>query len=83
MCPVAVAEIIIICIYFILPTVPSGVPVNEHFAAGATSSTRRSRIAILVGGAMLWWVLSAKNWFTGPVRTIDGDDPDAIAITAV
>lgn len=26
---------------------------------------------IIVGGAMLWWVLGARKWFTGPVRTVD------------
>jgi amino acid transporter len=80
MCPVAVAEIIIISIYFILPTVPQGVPFNKHFQWGDVQYAPVA-IAIVVGGAMLWWVVSAKKWFTGPVRTIDGVDPDAHAIT--
>jgi undecaprenyl pyrophosphate phosphatase UppP len=80
MCPIAVAEIIIISIYFILPTVPAGVPFNKHFQWGSVQYAPIA-IAIVVGGAMLWWTLAAKNWFTGPVRTIDGVDPDAHAVT--
>ena len=34
---------------------------------------------IAIGGALLlvglWWVLSARKWFTGPVRTIDEPVP--------
>jgi amino acid transporter len=78
--PVAVVEIIIISIYFILPLYPSGVPFNEHFQWGNVQYAPIA-VAIVVGGAMLWWVLSARNWFTGPVRTIDGVDPDAHAVT--
>jgi hypothetical protein len=30
---------------------------------------------IAIGGALvlvgLWWLVSARKWFTGPVRTID------------
>jgi amino acid transporter len=79
MCPVAVAEIIVISIYFILPTVPAGVPFNKHFAWGSVQYAPIA-VLILVGGAMLWWTLSAKNWFTGPVRTIEGEDPLAVPV---
>ena len=34
---------------------------------------------IAVGGVLLlvglWWVVSARKWFTGPVRTIDEPVP--------
>ena len=81
MCPVAVAEIIVISIYFMLPTSPGGVPWDSSFD---WALVQYSPIALLivVGGAMLWWTLSAKNWFTGPVRTIEGADPDAHPVTA-
>ena len=35
MCPVAVAEIVIISIYFILPTVPAGAPWNADFTGSS------------------------------------------------
>ena len=29
-------------------------------------------VAVVLGGAWLWWATSAKNWFTGPRQNIDG-----------
>jgi amino acid transporter len=72
---IAVIEIAIISIYFILPIVPSGVPGNADFS---WSSVNYAPIAI--GGALLgvavWWYASARKWFTGPRRTID--EPAAV-----
>jgi amino acid transporter len=67
---VAVAEIVIICIYFILPLYPAGWPGNEGFAWKFVNYA-----PILAGGTILfvaiWWQVSAKKWFTGPKHTID------------
>jgi amino acid transporter len=68
---IAVAEIAIICVYFVLPFVPGGNPFGEadfswKFVNYAPILTLGS-LAIL----WVWWQLSAKNWFTGPVHTID------------
>jgi len=66
---VAVAEIVIVSIYFILPFTPTGVPGNKDF-----TWTSVNYAPIVTGGALiilwLWWQLSAKKWFTGPKRTI-------------
>lgn len=66
---IAVAEIVIICIYFILPFEPAAVPGNENFSWLAVNYA-----PILVGLTLLflwiWWHLSVKKWFTGPVQTI-------------
>jgi amino acid transporter len=71
---IAVLEIIIISIYFILPITPTGVPGNDGFTWLSVNYA-----PIAVGGALilvaLWWVLSARKWFTGPVRTIDEPVP--------
>ena len=56
-------------------------PFNEHFQWGNVQYAPVA-IFIVVGGAMLWWTLSARKWFTGPVRTIDGVEPDAHAVTS-
>jgi len=69
MAPVSVLEIIIISIYFILPTVPAGVPGNKDFSWLSVQYAPIAMLAV-VGGAWLWWMLSARKWFTGPVRNV-------------
>ena len=70
MAPVAVVEIAIISVYFILPFTPAANPFNEDFSWKFVNYA-----PILTGGALiaLWigWHLSAKKWFTGPKMTID------------
>jgi amino acid transporter len=70
MCTVAVVEIAIISVYFILPTTPAGTPGNEAFEWKFVNYA-----PILLGSSLLalWigWHLSAKKWFTGPRTTID------------
>jgi amino acid transporter len=67
---VAVIEIAIISIYFILPFVPQGSPFSENF-----SPKFANYAPVLTVGALIilgiWWQVSAKNWFTGPKHTID------------
>ncbi len=67
---VAVAEITVISIYFILPFVPQGSPFNEDFSWKFVNYA-----PILTLGSLLlltiWWEVSAKNWYTGPKHTID------------
>ena len=70
MCPVAVAEIAVISVYFILPFTPAANPFNDAFDWKFVNYA-----PILTGGTLilLWigWHLSAKKWFTGPKMTID------------
>ena len=72
MCPIAVAEIVIISIYFILPLrCRGGHPVqDDEFTWKFVNYA-----PIVTGGALLaariCWHLSAKKWFTGPKHTID------------
>jgi len=67
---IASIEIIIICIYFIMPLVPSGLPWNDNFTWLSVNYA-----GIAVGGAIVlvavWWWVSARKWFTGPVRNVD------------
>jgi hypothetical protein len=62
---IAVAEIAIISVYFVLPFSPAGTPGNKDFTWTAVNYA-----PIITGGALLilwaWWSLSAKKWFTGP-----------------
>lgn len=67
---IAVAEIAIISVYFILPFVPAGSPFNEDFS---WKFVNYAPILTLGSLALLavWWSVSAKHWFTGPQVTID------------
>lgn len=68
--PLAVAEILIISVYFILPTTPGGAPWRDEFEWKFVNYA-----PILTFGTLLaltiWWHVSAKKWFTGPKHTID------------
>ncbi|MEW2440259.1 amino acid permease [Micromonospora marina] len=72
---IAVVEIAVISVYFVLPIVPAGVPGNPDF-----SWTAVNYAPIAVGGVLLgvavWWYASARKWFTGPRRTVDQPEPE-------
>jgi amino acid transporter len=65
--PIAVAWIAFVCILFLLPVSPKGVPGAEDF-----DWTVVNYAPLTVGAALVlfggWFVISARNWFTGPVR---------------
>jgi amino acid transporter len=68
--PIAVAEIVIVSVYLMLPFVPAGVPFSDDFSWKFVNYA-----PIVTLGALLlltiWWKASAKNWFAGPKHTID------------
>jgi amino acid transporter len=65
--PVAILWIILISILFLAPSVPQGIPWNSSFDWNLVNYA-----PLTVGGAFVlfggWWVISAKNWFKGPIR---------------
>lgn len=67
---IAVVEIVIVSIYFIMPFAPAGMPGNPDFTWTSVNYAPIAVGVVLIGIA-LWWTLSAKHWFTGPRRTID------------
>ncbi|MBA2698925.1 MAG: amino acid permease [Nocardioidaceae bacterium] len=69
---VAVAEIAIVSVYFILPFAPQGVPFSDDFQWRWVNYAPILTIGALVL-LQIWWSVSAKNWFTGPRHTIDKD----------
>jgi amino acid transporter len=73
----AVAEIAIVSIYFILPFSPAGTPGNADFSWKAVNYAPILTIGTLLILA-IWWFASAKKWFTGPKHTIDKDVISAI-----
>jgi amino acid transporter len=68
--PIAVAEIAVISVYFILPFTPAAIPGNKDFSWKFVNYAPVLTIGTLVVLA-IWWHLSAKKWFTGPKHTID------------
>jgi amino acid transporter len=67
---VAVIEILIISVYFILPFTPAAVPFAEGFSWKLVNYAPILTIGSLI---VLWigWHVSAKKWFTGPKHMID------------
>lgn len=67
---VAVIEIAVISVYFILPFSPAGIPWNKGFTWTAVNYAPILTFGVLII-LWIWWHLSVKNWFKGPIRTID------------
>jgi amino acid transporter len=69
---VAIIFVIVTVIALDLPFTSAAVPWNSDFDATALNYTP---LVILVGLIVgLWWMVSAKNHYKGPVRTLDLDD---------
>jgi hypothetical protein len=64
--PLAVIWIVVVCILFLLPVSPKGIP-GPDFDWSVVNYA-----PLTVGGALIlfggWYLLSARRWFTGPVR---------------
>jgi amino acid transporter len=73
MCTLATIWVALCVVIFSLPFTPAAVPFNKDFSWSAVNYA-----PLMVGGVFiavgLWWLLSAKNHFTGPVRTISFDE---------
>ncbi len=67
---IAVAEILIVSFFLMMPFVPGANPFHDDFAWKYVNYA-----PIVTLGALLllaiWWQVSAKKWFTGPKHNID------------
>jgi amino acid transporter len=68
--PIAVAEIIIVSVYLMLPTTPAANPFRSEFEWKFVNYAPIVTIGALIL-LTIWWVTSASKWFTGPKHTID------------
>jgi amino acid transporter len=59
---IAIVWVVIICILFILPTASPITASNFNYTIIA--------VAVVVGGATIWWFASARKWFTGPKQNL-------------
>ena len=67
---IAVAEIVIVSLYLMMPFVPGAVPFSDDFSWKFVNYAP----IVTVGAVLLlaiWWNVSAKKWFTGPINNID------------
>ena len=64
---IAIVWVGIITILFLGPIAPTGIPWKDGFNWDVANYA-----PLTVGGALIlfggWWLISAKNWFKGPVR---------------
>jgi amino acid transporter len=71
--PLAVVWIAFICLLFLLPVSPRGIPGAADFDWNVVNYA-----PLTVGAALLlfggWYLLSARCWFTGPVRETSASD---------
>ncbi len=65
--PISIAWVALITILFIFPLYKAGLPWEADFSWELTNYTVLwfAGIGLIFGG---WWFLSARKWFTGPVR---------------
>ncbi|MBA3233879.1 MAG: hypothetical protein H0T17_08040 [Propionibacteriales bacterium] len=70
MAPLAVGEIAITTVYFVLPTSKPGVPFSADFDWKFVNYTGIVTAAALLA-LWIYWHVSVKHWFTGPKNTID------------
>jgi hypothetical protein len=70
--PGALVFVVVCVIALDLPFTNAAVPWNSNFDSTALNYTP----GVLVVGLLvaIWWRVSAKNRYTGPVRTIDTDE---------
>jgi amino acid transporter len=59
----AIAWVVVICVLFVLPTASPITTTNFNYTIVA--------VVVVLGGAWLYWQLSARHWFTGPRHTVD------------
>lgn len=74
--PLAVLEIVLVSGYLMMPFVPGAVPFSDDFSWKFVNYAPIVTFGVLAL-ITVWWELSAKKWFTGPVRTVD-DAADAV-----
>jgi amino acid transporter len=77
--PIAVVEIVVVSVILMLPTVPAAAPWRDEFSWSSVNYAPIVTLGVLLVLA-IWWSVSAKNWFTGPVRTVDEPPAEKAAV---
>jgi amino acid transporter len=67
---IAVAEILIVSLFLMMPTTPAANPFRDEFEIKFLNYAP----VVTIGALLLltiWWKVSAHKWFTGPIQNID------------
>lgn len=67
--PVAVIEIFVVGLMLMVPTTPHCAPWRSEFSWASVNYAPAITVGVLVLLGV-WWSVSAKNWFIGPIRTL-------------
>jgi amino acid permease (GABA permease) len=59
---IAIVWVVVICVLFILPVAGPITAANFNYTIVA--------VAVVLGGATVWWFASARKWFTGPKQNL-------------
>jgi len=68
----AIIFVIVVVYALDLPFTPTGLPWNDDFDATVVNYTPLAILIPLIFG--LWYLISAKNTYKGPIRTLEEDD---------
>jgi amino acid transporter len=71
--PIAFIWVAICVVLFSLPPTHTAVPWNDDFDL-KTFNYAPVTVLVVVGAVGIWWLVSARHTFTGPVRNIEFDD---------
>ncbi|MBA3475868.1 MAG: amino acid permease [Actinobacteria bacterium] len=77
---VAIVWVAITVVIFFLPFVPEGVPFAKKF--DWTSFNYAPIVALLAGLVAIWYLVSARNKYDGPVSTLDTDEEGRVVDSA-
>ncbi len=75
---IAIVWVILCVIIFCLPFTPAAVPFSSTFSWSSFNYAPLVTIVVMVG-VTLWYLLSARHTFKGPVRTIEFGDGAEVA----
>jgi amino acid transporter len=75
MCLLAVGEVAVTSVYFVLPFGPASTPWDSAFTWTAVNYAPIVMV-VLLGGLYIGWHTSAKHWFTGPKMTVAAPPPE-------
>jgi amino acid transporter len=70
---IAMLWVLFISILFIMPVTDTAVPWNGNFDYKTANYTPLVFL-VVIGAVGIWWHVSAKHWFKGPIHTIEMDE---------